>query len=97
MQDTNSRKTIETVNHFYQLVEGGLALQLFLKKLLQQTSVCFDTETTSINPLQAELVGIAFSWEAGKGFYIPFPESKNEALALLEALRPFLKMKPLKK
>ena len=42
---------------------------------MSQTSVCFDTETTGLNPLTAELVGIAFSWEAHKGFYIPFQEA----------------------
>jgi DNA polymerase-1 len=66
-----------------------MATTLFVKNLLNQTSVCFDTETTGLNPLTAELVGIAFSWEAGKGFYIPFPEDKESAQELIETLRPF--------
>jgi DNA polymerase-1 len=57
--------------------------------MMQQKRVCFDTETTSLNPLEAELVGIAFSWEAHKGFYVPFPEDQEEAAGLLEELRPF--------
>ena len=56
---------------------------------MNQTSVCFDTETTGLNPLTAELVGIAFSWEVGKGFYLPFPEDRQEAQAIIEELRPF--------
>ncbi len=64
-------------------------MKLFLQNLLKQSRVCFDTETTSINPLEAELVGIAFSWEPGKGYYVPFPEGREEARKLLEKLRPF--------
>ena len=83
------RNTIETTSHFYQSVAPGMATTLFVKNLLNQTSVCFDTETTGLNPLTAELVGIAFSWEAGKGFYVPFPEDKEDAQNLIEILRPF--------
>jgi DNA polymerase-1 len=59
--------------------------------------VCFDTETTSINPIVAELVGIAFSWEAGKGFYMPFPENRDEAQQLIEQLRPFFEAEHIQK
>ena len=86
---TTGRNTIETTSHFYQSVASGMATKLFVKNLMNQTSVCFDTETTGLNPLTAELVGIAFSWEAGKGFYIPFPEDKEVAQNLIEILRPF--------
>ena len=54
-----------------------------------QPRVCFDTETTALNPLEAELVGIAFSWEAHKGYYLPIPENRKEALEVLESLVPF--------
>ena len=64
---------------------------------MNQTSVCFDTETTGLNPLTAELVGIAFSWEVGKGFYMPFPEGKNEAQNLIEILRPFFENENIEK
>lgn len=84
-----SRKTAETNSHFYQSIAPGMATKLFVKNLMNQTSVCFDTETTGLNPLTAELVGIAFSWEVGKGFYVPFPKDKTEAQALIEILRPF--------
>ena len=52
--DVNSRKTISDVPHFYQMVQEGMAMELFSEKLMQQPSVCFDTETTSLNPLEAE-------------------------------------------
>jgi len=93
----NSRKTAETSSHFYQSIASGMATKLFVKNLMNQTSVCFDTETTGLNPLTAELVGIAFSWEVGKGFYLPFPEDKTEAQALIEVLRPFFESETIEK
>ncbi|MDC1505945.1 DNA polymerase I, partial [Winogradskyella sp.] len=93
----SKRKTAETSSHFYQSIAPGMATKLFVKNLMSQTSVCFDTETTGLNPLTAELVGIAFSWEVGKGFYVPFPEDKTEAQALIEVLRPFFESESIEK
>lgn len=92
-----TRKTAETTSHFYQSVAPGMATKLFIKNLMQQRSVCFDTETTGINPITAELVGIAFSWEVGKGFYMPFPEKRDEAQELIEQLRPFFEKESIEK
>ncbi|MCP4055218.1 MAG: DNA polymerase I [Mesoflavibacter sp.] len=92
-----TRNTAENTSHFYQSVASGMATKLFVKILLNQTSVCFDTETTGLNPLTAELVGIAFSWETGKGFYLPFPENKDEAQELIEELRPFFEAENIQK
>ncbi|MEP5340934.1 MAG: DNA polymerase I [Algibacter sp.] len=96
-ENTSSRKTAETTSHLYQSVTPGIATKLFLKNLLNQTSVCFDTETTGLNAITAELVGIAFSWEVGKGFYLPIPEDKNEAQNLIELLRPFFEAEHIEK
>ncbi|MBP1838394.1 DNA polymerase I [Formosa algae] len=96
-EDPNQRKTAENTSHFYQSVASGMATKLFLKNLMKQTSVCFDTETTGLDPLTAELVGIAFSWETGKGFYLPFPEDKTEAQELIEILRPFFEAEDIQK
>ena len=93
----HTRKTAETSSHFYQSIAPGMATKLFVKNLMSQTSVCFDTETTGLNPLVAELVGIAFSWETGKGFYMPFPENKNETQNLIEILRPFFENENIEK
>ncbi|WP_035759009.1 DNA polymerase I [Flavobacterium tegetincola] len=81
--------SLENTAHSYQIIQGDLGIKLLMQNLLQQKSVCFDTETTGLDALHAELVGIAFSYEKGKGFYVPFPESKEEAQALIEKLRPF--------
>ncbi|MDG3583087.1 DNA polymerase I [Galbibacter pacificus] len=90
-------KTIEQVPHFYQHTNTPLARKLLLQKLLQQKSVCFDTETTSIKSLQAALVGCAFSWEPGTGFYVSFPENQEETKAILEEFRPFFEHKDIQK
>ena len=97
VKDFSSRQTISDVAHAYQSVAPGMAMKLFIQNLMKQTSVCFDTETTGLDPLTAELVGIAFSWEATKGFYIPFPEEKEEAQALIEELRPFFEADKIEK
>ncbi|NNE32583.1 MAG: DNA polymerase I [Winogradskyella sp.] len=94
---TNGRQTINSTSHFYQSVVPGMATKLFVKNLLNQTSVCFDTETTGLNPLTAELVGIAFSWEIGKGFYIPFPAQKEKAQEIIDILRPFFENEGIEK
>lgn len=96
-ETASARKTIANTAHFYQSIAPGLATKLFVKQLMQQTAVCFDTETTGLNPLTAELVGIAFSWEAGKGFYVPFPEDKAEAQTVIELFRPFFESETIEK
>ena len=97
IKNQNSRASIENTEHFYQTVQPGMGTKLFLQNLMKQKSVCFDTETTGLNPLEAELVGIAFSWEKGKGFYIPFPEDREETQQLLEELRPFFEDESIQK
>ena len=97
LKEFSSRKTIKDVSHVYQSVSPGMGMKLFLQNLMKQSAVCFDTETTSLNPLVAELVGIAFSWETGKGFYVPFPEERENAQELIEQLRPFFEAEQIEK
>lgn len=89
IEKTSGRKTLKDTAHVYQSIAPGMAMSLFLQNLKKQKSVCFDTETTSDNPLEAKLRGIAFSWEAGKGFYLPFPEDDIKVREYVEQLRPF--------
>jgi len=84
---TTERNDLKSTPHFYQTVSTPFAAQLLVKDLLLQKKVCFDTETTSLDALQAELVGIAFSWEKGKGYYLVLPEDYQQALAVLQ---PFI-------
>jgi len=94
---STGRKTMASYSHVYQSIAPGMAMDLFLKNLLKQKSVCFDTQTTSLNPLEAKLVGISFSWEAGKGFYLPFPEEDTKASEIIELLRPFFESEEIEK
>lgn len=91
------RKTLGTSDHLYQIVQEGMGTKLFLQNLLSQASVCFDTETTGLDPLSATLVGIAFSWEQGKGFYLPIPEEREKAQQLVDQLRPFFESTTIEK
>jgi DNA polymerase-1 len=94
---TSFYETLETTTHSYQAVEGDLGIKLLLQNLQKQTSVCFDTETTGLDALNAELVGISFSYEKGKGYYVPFPESQEEAQALIEKFVPFFENENIEK
>ncbi len=81
--------TLEDTEHHYQLIDSDMGIKLLLQNLLKQPSVSWDTETTGLDPITAELVGISFSWEKGKGFYVPVSENRDEAQALIEKFRPF--------
>jgi len=93
----SSRNTHKEIAHLYQHVTPDVGKQLFLETLFQQKSVCFDTETTGLNPLTAELVGIAFSWATGTGFYLPFPEDFEAAKILVHELKPFFENENIEK
>ena len=97
-EDTiQSKQTLVNTPHAYQYIDSPLAFSLLMEKLLKQKSVCFDTETTSINALQAELVGIAFSWENYKGYYLPFPDDQKDAQKIIEQIRPFFEQEGIEK
>lgn len=89
--------TLENTDHNYTSIQGELGTKLFLQNLMSQTSVCFDTETTGIDALNAELVGMSFSWEKGKAFYVPFCENQEEAQALVEKFKPFFESETIEK
>ena len=89
--------TLENTNHTYQVVQGDLGTKLFLQNLMNQPSVCFDTETTGIDALNAELVGMSFSWEKGKAFYVPVSENQHEAQVLVEKFKPFFESETIEK
>jgi DNA polymerase I len=89
--------TLENTEHFYQSIQGDFAVKLLMQNLINQTSVCFDTETTGIDALNAELVGMSFSFERGKAFYIPFPENRDEAQVLVDKFKPFFENENIEK
>jgi len=89
--------SLENTEHSYQIIQGDLGIKLLLQNLQNQSSVCFDTETTGLDALHAELVGISFSFEKGKGFYVPFPENQEESQILIEKFKPFFESESVEK
>ena len=90
-------KTIQNTDHFYQYVTTPTSRKLFLERLKQQTSFCFDTETTGLKALEVELIGIAFSWEIGKGYYVSFPEDASETKLILEEFKDIFENESIEK
>lgn len=80
--------TIASQEHNYHLVEADQLEQL-VEYLLVQEEVCFDSETTDVSAMEAELVGLSFSYQAGEAYYVPLPEEEAAVKQLLEQLRPF--------
>ncbi|WP_294250245.1 5'-3' exonuclease H3TH domain-containing protein, partial [uncultured Chryseobacterium sp.] len=96
-QAAGTKSTIEHNDHLYQFVDNPKAQKLLVKNLLQQRVVCFDTETTSLNELEAELVGMSFSYKKGLAYYVPLSEDQGEVLQTLEIFRPFFEKEDLVK
>lgn len=94
---TSSKTTIEQNDHLYQFIDTPKAQKILVENLLKQKVVCFDTETTSLNELEAELVGMSFSYKKGLAYYIPFSENREEVLETLDVFRPFFEKKDLLK
>ena len=82
-------KDLSNTDHYYQLIEDIDDVKALCRKLCEQVEVCFDTETTSLNAVAAELVGIAFSFAKGKAYYINIPSEKLRAIEILQYLTPF--------
>jgi len=80
--------TIDTNTHNYHKIKSTEEIKELVEFLLFQSKLCFDTETTSINAMEAELVGISFSYVIGEAYYIPLPADRKETLAILELLKP---------
>lgn len=85
---SSSKKTIEDTEHKYYLVDSDDEVADLVNKIQKQKDFCFDTETTSINPLATEIVGLAVSWEKGSGYLILFPGSREETIKRLNIIRP---------
>lgn len=81
-ENRSQKKNIASFKVDYQLVTGDDQVDDLVKKLSNLEEFCFDTETTSLQTVQAELVGIAFSFSAQKAYYVAFPEDFESAKRL---------------
>ena len=95
--ETRTYKTLTTEKAKYHLVDTAEERAHLLKLLLEQKEVCFDTETTNIEALEAELVGIAFSFKEKEGYYVVCPEDQKESQAIVDQFRPFFENETIEK
>ena len=92
-EDTEIQKnpdflTLQTTPHNYQLIDNEEEMQKLCDFFLTNKILSLDTETTSTNPIEAELVGLSFAVEETKAFYVPVPAERNEAQKIVEIFRP---------
>ncbi|HUR44701.1 MAG TPA: DNA polymerase, partial [Candidatus Saccharimonadales bacterium] len=90
-------KTIADVPHQYELVTTKEARAKLLQELSELKSFGFDTETTSLEPQEARLIGLAFAFKPHAGYYVPIPEDAVEAKAVIEQFRPVFENEAIEK
>lgn len=83
-------KTLKDIDHAYRCADNPVLIAELIDLLMKQTAFCFDTETTSINAIDAELVGMAFSWNKNQGWYVPVPGNRENAEEVVEKFRNIL-------
>jgi DNA polymerase-1 len=82
------KNNAETVPHTYHLIDTAEKRAALISDLVQQPEICFDSETTSLDELVAEVVGLSFSYKVGEAYYVPFPENRAEAQAMMYEFKP---------
>ena len=80
-------ETLKTTSHDYKLVDNEEDMRSLCDFFLTKQILSLDTETTSTNPIEAELVGLSFAVEESKAFYVPVPENREEAQRVVEIFR----------
>ncbi|MCB1228088.1 MAG: DNA polymerase I [Verrucomicrobiales bacterium] len=82
--------SIADTPHEYQLIHTAEQRTKLCQQLAEASAFCFDLETTSLDPRDTAIVGIAFSWQAHQGVFVHFPRDPEKAAAVLEEFRPIL-------
>ena len=82
------RKTILSVKHDYRLVDTPELRKSLIAYLTLQTSICFDSETTAIDPVEADLVGLSFAYRPGEAYYVPIPPDRADAQGIVDEFKP---------
>jgi DNA polymerase-1 len=96
-EPTADMKTIATEKPSYHLITKPEERKELLELLLKQKEVCFDTETTDLDAMHADLVGLAFSYKAREGFYVAVPDNFEEAKKIVHEFEPFFKSETIEK
>lgn len=68
-----------------------------VKLLLSRSAICYDSETTAIEPTQADLVGFSFAYKPHEAWYVPIPEDREAAQAIVEEFRPVFENEKIEK
>ncbi|MBR5275504.1 MAG: DNA polymerase I [Bacteroidaceae bacterium] len=84
----SSHLTLKEVSHTYKLIENEEDISNLTIAVKNCKTICFDTETTSTNALDAELVGISLSTKEGEAFYVTMPADRESVIRRLEIMRP---------
>ena len=85
----NTQKNdIKSSTHHYQLIETEDEIRRIIEYFGSKQILSLDTETTSTNPIEAELVGLSFSVEEHEAFYVPVPADRTEAQKTVDLFRP---------
>ena len=83
------KRNITNTEHDYHLTDSPALRKRLIKFLLRQDEICFDTETDSLEPIEANMLGIAFSYQGGEAYYVPTPpDDKEETIRIIEEFRP---------
>lgn len=88
--ETPLLKHIDIVPHQYQVAQSKSERDHLIQLLNAQPAFAFDTETTGLDVLTAEIVGLSFSWKAHEGWYVPIPADSNEAQNILDEFKSVL-------
>ena len=86
--ENSSFETLKTIHHDYKLVDNEEEITRLCDFLMTKEIVSLDTETTSTNAIEAELVGLSFSVEENKAYYIPIPPNREKALKIVNIFKP---------
>lgn len=81
---------IHNTTHEYMLVDTRDEQEKLAKELTTKDSFCFDTETTGLDANLADIVGLSFSFETGRAYYIPAPANREEAQRIVDIFKPVL-------
>jgi len=95
--ETANYKTIATQKPSYHLITKPEERKELMELLLKQSQVCFDTETSSIEALHAELVGMSFSFKEREAFYVAVPNNFEDAKTIVEEFKSFFESKTIEK
>lgn len=81
-------ETLKTIPHEYQLIETEEEARRLYDFFRTNKILSLDTETTSTNAIEAELVGLSFAVEERKAFYVAIPANREEALKIVAIFKP---------